>query len=458
VRVAPVALFAIACAAGDKDSAGDPACTGALLDTASFQVTFSPDIATVGTLALTVDGPADVTITLRADGAPDVTPPTWEGLDGPVELPLYGMRPDTTYTATVRAASGDTCEDADTPVVTGSLPAFLPATTLLDDGALGGGYALTGWIDNEAADNTGALIVDQGGAIVWAWVSPDGVAAHAIWATNSTDVLVRADDRAQPGNSRVYRVAMTGDVVEEHLLANGHHNLGLAPDISFAFLRAVSVEVDGEDVTGDEVVELGVDGTERVVWNAFDCMPEIEHHQAWNVDTAPIDGRDWTHTNGISYCAADDTWMLSFYYLREVHKVRRSDCSDVWMIDGDGSSGRGYALSEESFGPQHSPHCTDDGVVFFDNSTADGISRGVALEIDTDTASATRRWAAPHPDDGQTSLLGGAEPTADGGALLSWGTLGELSVNDADGAIGWRVAVDHSTLGSVSRRSTLYGE
>jgi len=458
VRVAPVALLAIACAAGDKDSASDPACTGALLDTASFQVSFSPDIATVGALSLTVDGPADVTVTLRAEGAPDVTPPTWSGLDGRVELPLYGMRPDTTYTATVRAVSGDTCEDATTPVVTGSLPASLPATTLLGDGALGGGYVLAGWIDNESADNSGALVLDAGGAIVWSWVSPGGVAAHAIWATDSTDILVRAEDRAEPGNSRVYRVALTGEIVEERLLPDAHHNLGLAPDILYAYVRAVSVDVDGEPVTGDEVVELGVDGTERVVWNAFDCLPAIEHHRLWDAETALIPGRDWTHTNGINYCAADDTWMLSFYHLGEVHKVRRTDCSDVWMVDGDGSSGRGYRLEGEVFGPQHAAHCTDDGVVFFDNGTAELISRGLALHIDTAAQTATRRWAAPHPDGAQTTLLEGADPSEDGGALFGWGGLGELSVNDADGTIGWRVAVDHSTLGSVSRRATLYGE
>jgi hypothetical protein len=454
-----LALLAACTDPGGGDSEVEKTCVGSLLDADAMAVTISPDIATIATLDLTVDGPADVTITLTADGAPDVEPPTFTGLDGAVSLPIYGLRPDSTYSARVVAETDEDCAEESVDIATGSLPASLPAVSLVTPGDSWGTYTLTGWIDNEDYNNTGALILDEGGVAVWFWIAPLGVAAHASWAIDGSDILVRSDDRTTPGQAAVYRVSMAGELIEQLTVPHAHHNLGQAPDLSFAYLRAVSREIDGEAVTGDEIVERSLDGTERVVWNAFDCLPGIVPHDAWAVETAPIPGRDWTHTNGLSYCAADDTWLISTYYLHEIHKIRRSDCSSAWVLDGDGSIGRGYALADtEDFGPQHAAVCSDDGLVLFDNRHGDGeISRGLALDMDEATETATVRWSVPHPGGLQTGLLGATSLLPDGSTLFGWGAIGEITVSDATGAVEWRLGIDHTTIGSVDRREGLYG-
>lgn len=456
-----ILLLLAACREPVDNETAAPACDADLLDEAAIVVTVSDTIPTNVTLDLTTTAAADVTVTLDAEGAPTVAPPTWQALDGAASLPLYGMRPDTTYTARVIARSGDACEAVDVPVSTGSLPPHLPSTTLDIAGDRWGTYTLVGWLDPEDYYNTGAVILDEGGEIVWFFDTPLGTAVSTGWALGASgDVLLRAYGQGAGEQGAVFRVSMAGEIRETVPLTDGHHEIGHAPDLAFAYLRAVARDIDGETIVGDEIVEVSPDGTERVAWNAFDCLPEVEEHMSWGVETAPIAGIDWTHANGLSYCAADDTWLISLYYLREIHKIRRSDCTDVWMIDGDYSSGRGYTIPAltDGFGPQHAPSCTDEGLVLVDNRIRTGdVTRGLALALDADTQTATSLWAVPHPDGSLTTLLGSTDPLPDGDTLIGWGGLGELSVNDPTGVIGWRVITD-ATLGSVNRREGLYGE
>lgn len=456
MRLTPLLVLLAACAAEDVEPL--PECPADIV--VLHDLTLSEHVPTVATLDVTIDGPADVRVTLTADGAPTVVPPVWEALDGPVSLPLYGLRPDTTYTARVVTDRGDSCGAAEIDVSTGSLPAYLPPTEVTE-GDESGGYVLLGWIDTEDQENTGAMVLDPGGAIVWYWNAPRGVAANPTWDADGTDVLIRTEDRAAADDSAIYRISATGEVVSERAFAYAHHALGQAPGIDFAYLRAVSAEVDGETVTGDEIVEVAEDGTERVVWNAFACLPEVEPHAQWSTDTAPIPGIDWTHTNGLSYCAADDTWLISTYYLHEIHKIRRSDCSSVWSIDGDGELRAGGLLlsdSEAYFGPQHGPECTDFGLVLFDNGKGVvNASRALALDVYPEEGVATLRWSSPHPEGEHTPLLGDASLTTDGRVAVAWGILGEVSLHDAEGASTWRVHLDRSIIGKASWRESLYG-
>ena len=85
------------------------------------------------------------------------------------------------------------------------------------------------------------------------------------------------------------------------------------------------------------------------------------------------------------------------------------------------------------------------------------LALALALALDADTQTATSLWAVPHPDGSLTTLLGSTDPLPDGDTRIGWGGLGELSVSDPTGVIGWRVITD-ATLGSANRREGLYGE
>ncbi|MFZ5480997.1 MAG: aryl-sulfate sulfotransferase [Myxococcota bacterium] len=448
-------LLALLAACHGAEEPGD--CGGAALVDA-LSVTVSESLPTVATLDLAVDGPADVTVTLEADGAPTVETTTWTDLDGDASLPLYGMRPDTTYTARVEAVAPGACQTEEIAVTTGSLPASLAEPVVVVPGEAWGNWTLVSWIDNEDPGNTGALILDREGVVVWYWDMRAGaVSPNVTWDADSNELLARGDDFSSPETTTIYRIAMTGETVSETVVPYAHHELGQAPDIDFAVLQAVSQEADGELVAGDQIVEVAADGTQRVVWNAFDCMGTPEHHGAWDADTAPVEGRDWTHANGLTWCEEDDSWLVSFYWLNEVRRLRRGGCEEVWELDGD--DGGDFTLGEDAvFGPQHGPACTPDGVVLLDNHRFGGDeTRALALDLDTDAMTADVRWSVQHPEQASTPLLGATVPLPDGSTVVGWGGIGDVGVVSADGELVWQVTLGNAIVGGVDRRESLYG-
>jgi hypothetical protein len=249
------------------------------------------------------------------------------------------------------------------------------------------------------------------------------------------DLVLAPDDPA----GIIVRQPLLGEA-ETLELPEAHHEFVVLPGGRLGYLRADRREIDGGPVVGDELVLREADGSERVVWNAFDTL-EVRQHGGWDFIEG---GGDWTHANGLAYDPATDRWLVSLYWMQMILEI-------------DGATGAvlrsmvGYETAE-SFGPQHAPEFTADGVRMFDNQTLDSSSR--LLEIGWDGVT---RWEWRPPEVSHTIVLGDIDRLEDGRTLSSWGPEGRIVALGAANELLYVAELEAPmVVGQLDHRDSLY--
>ncbi len=235
-------------------------------------------------------------------------------------------------------------------------------------------------------------------------------------------------------------VSVDGLTRQEIPLPFAHHDLLPVPHARFAVLVGEQRIVNGEPVMGETLVEVLEDGSQRVVWNAFDWLT-VEENDGWGATAYP-EGADWLHANGLFYDEVEDVYYVSSYRLRCVWKIARSTGQLLWTFDGTAGEGDFTLVDDAGFGVQHAPEWSDGELLFFDNGYSAGASRLVRYALDETGAVASRTWEWPHPDGLYAVVLGDVDALPDGRHLSSWSTHGEILVTRSDGTIDWRVDVE----------------
>jgi hypothetical protein len=378
------------------------------------------------------------------------TPPTGEVSEHAVSL--LGMHADSTYHyRVVSIVDGERVEGADHTLQTGSLPDTIPDFTVLEsDPDVVGYFALA--FDDVVASVSGAVIVDATGAVVWYSLLPLGTCPYVERAAGGAEMLLRMDTENMADDSAVLRVSMDGEVVTPVPTPAGHHALAQVEGTQFAYIQQVFQDYEGQNVAGDQVVELGLDGTSRVVWSAWDQLT-VERHQGWNLTESNGYG-DWTHANGLAYDAIDDSYYLSLYWLSTVIKISRATGDTVWILGGTQSD---FTFGTEGpFGRIHAPEPTPSGVLIFDNEAAGG-SRARELALDGEVGAAADVWSFQRSDGREATVLGDVDRLMNGDTLIAWGDVGEASLVSESGATRWRIGVHPGiVMGQVDRIESLY--
>lgn len=346
---------------------------------------------------------------------------------------LWGLPPDALVTLTVEEAG---VAVADVSVRTNAMPGDIPDVTL----ELGAweGFVVIPYVAVDG-ERTGALVVDgEGRTVAWSAASkPHTTSASwdgtAIWY-NVVNVP-----------SELWRVPLDGGAVQVLEVPDAHHEFVLLeesvlPGGGVAYLRTVEQLVEGENVFGDQLVFRGLDGSERVVWDAFETEI-VERHEGW--DSLP-GGADWTHANGIARDDARGTWLISLYWLGTVLEVDEASGQVVRRLEG--------ATAIDPFGPQHAPEATEGGLLLFDNQLLDGHSRVVSLDWE---GRVLWEWS---PEPAVTTLvLGDIDRLPDGRTLTAWGTDRAVIGLDSAGEEAFRVRMEERfVVGQPESRASLY--
>ncbi len=346
---------------------------------------------------------------------------------------IWGLPPDEAVILSVEEAGAAVAE---VTVQTVAVPSGVPEVTL-EFGTWEGFVAIPhSTLDGE---HSGVVVVDgQGRTVAWA-IADRPNATNAAW----DGTAVWYNEVNVP--TALWRVPLDGGEPIGFELPDAHHEfvvLGddVIPGGGVAYLRTVERVVGEENIYGDQLVFSGHDGTERVVWDAFDTEAISAPHEGWNYTPG---GSDWTHANGISRDATRGTWLVSLYWLRQVLEIDEATGQVVRRLDG--SVG-------DVFGPQHAVEPTDAGVLLFDNQKF-GDHSSVA-EIDWN-GTVTWRWS---PDPAVTTLvLGDVDRLDDGRTLTSWGTDGAVIGLDAAGDEAFRVRLEELfVVGQAESRASLY--
>lgn len=411
-------LLLLACSGKEADETGVPD----LVD--EVVATVSEAIPTVVTVTWTTEAPSVGGV--RWAGGLTFTEPEATTTHAVV---VRGLRADSRYTLEllVDGEVGGTVE-----VTTGPLPSELPSLSATGAGDLGG------WV---AAPFLGAVvapaILDPQGNVVWWTFDSRGLDTYRVrpLADGSGVVYNAASISGDPSeDSALVKVSWDGTRVEELPVPLLAHDFVELPDGSFAALQTRYGEHEGQEVRGDAIVRVDLDGTVTELWNSWDCFDPAVHGD-------PFDVQGWTFANALDYDPADGSFWLgmrTFSSIAHVDPVTRT-CD--WVF-GDTAATFGPGDGSEHFLHQHQFFRTDDTLLVFDNDGAEGFeSRVLEYHFDPATETADQVWEYVADPPVYTFVLGEPVRLADGGTVVTWSASGQIDHLDAAGELAYRVNV-----------------
>ena len=287
----------------------------------------------------------------------------------------------------------------------------------------------------------GALVVlDDHGRIVWRYESESRIAGIDQFEDGNI-LFHRADNRT-------LEVDLLGNVVNQWYAARNpditssagvgidvqtlHHQPHEMPNGNFLALTANARMVKGyyDDafdlskrrdrmVMGDDIIEIDrKTGAVLWRWSAWDHIDPFRigyeaTNAYWPTRGFP-DHADWTHGNGVSYDAADDSVLVSFRTQEAILKIDRKSGKVKWILGRPGGWG---ALEDKVLRPvgqpflwpshQHNPQLTAFGtIVVYDNgflrarppepwmAPDKSFSRGVEYKVDEKAMTVRQVWSS----------------------------------------------------------------
>ena len=314
----------------------------------------------------------------------------------------------------------------------------------------------------QADAQSGPLIVDDEGEVVWSQPVEDAAAADfRVQTYRGEPVLTWYEGTSDDGYGNgefviadtsyreIARVAagngLAGDLHEFQLTEAGTA-LILAYRPGTADLTALGGPAAGH-VLDNIVQEVDV-ATGQVLfeWNAGDHVPVTDTYRELVPDAAATDDErdedgseaaplDWFHVNSVG--EDGDALLVSARNTHAVYAVDRATGEVRWTLGGKSSD---YAMGDgTTFAWQHDARRLADGTIsLFDNQASPPIgeqSRGLVLELDDTAGSATLVRELVHPDGVLAGSQGNTQVLADGSVVVGWGSEGRVTEFDPAGEV-----------------------
>ena len=313
------------------------------------------------------------------------------GMTAPVDLTqpsyrtlLLGMKASRMYHYRITATNGSgQCQSNDLTIMTGPLANGLvkPMVTTNNAAALAGGFLATGQYVPNANGRGPAYILDNDGDYVW-WYSIEDYVTGVMMDYSGTHMWINTHP-PNLANAKIHRVTMDG-LMDEDLSATMpkiSHQIAVLPDETIAFYAS-----DGGPEGCDDIKERAPNGTIRTIVNSQRALGTTGS----------------CHVNDIQYSQVDDTLVFSDHTHCAVAKVKRSDGSTVWVLNGATKTFTGDFWP----GSQHGIHVLgiDDFLIFNNNTrmvnnstvtpggTGDG-SRAIEIKLDLNAKTVTQIWS-----------------------------------------------------------------
>ncbi len=356
------------------------------------------------------------------------------------EVLLVGLRPASLVSYSVLVDGERACGGSGT-ASTGALEVTLPSpeVRVATPGAADAGLTVVPLIGN---GGSGAAILDEGGAIVWAAQLGGGGGRPVYRAVPSLDgeaVLFNesADGSRTPGV--LYRVSLDGEVGASFDVPGGHTDFVEWAPREYAMLGWEIRDFDGRRLMGDTIIEFDEEGNSTVVWSVFDSLtPDLSetYDLGWYPDDPTVE--DWTHVNSLAYSPDEDAYYVTMTLDDGVARVDRSTGEMTWLMGtavGDFETPDGQRL----FARPHSVQPLDGLLVVFNrfNAGREGGSCAHSVEVAYDPAAGTAAstWAYEPDDCVEVEWLGSAQRLAGGSTLSCFSSAGRLDEVDDDGTL-----------------------
>jgi hypothetical protein len=410
----------------------------------------SPKIATVGivTWSTTLDSVQSARI--------DFGLTTSYGMTAPVDLTqpsyrtlLLGMKASHTYHYRITATNGGgDCQSPDYTITTGPLANGLvkPTVTTYDAAALAGGFLITGQYVQNANGTAPGYILDSDGDIVW-WYNIEDYVTGVVMDYAGTHMWIN-NHPPNLADAKVHRVSMDG-MTDEDLssqMPELSHQLTVLPDETVVFYAA-----DGGSDGCSDIKERAPNGTVRTIVNSQKALGTTGQ----------------CHVNNIQYSKEDDTLVFSDHIHCAVAKVKRSDGSVVWILNGQTKTFTG----DSWLGSEHGIQILglDDFLIFNNNSrsivgttipvsmgTGDG-SGALEIKLDLTAKTVTKIWSYKAMGTAyQTDVMGDLQRLPNGNLVIAFGGKGIIQEIKPDGTVVQEMRTT-TNFGYIQKRATLYG-
>jgi hypothetical protein len=304
----------------------------------------------------------------------------------------------------------------------------------------------------------GVMILDNEGDIVW---------YHPAEVTDWEYHDVRAQEyQGEPVIT--WSVATTGggygqghfviadtayETVAEIQAANGFtsggdiHEFLLTPEGTALIMLYQAVDWDMTPAGGsmygsviDAIIqEIEVEtGRVHFEWHALDHIDLQETYIAIP-GSDPNRPSDYVHANAITI-APDGDLILSMRHTAAIYKVNRQSGEIVWRLQGKRSD---FELTDEArFNWQHDARLNEQGqLTLFDNHEVNPQegevvwSRGIVLDLDMETMTATLAQEYVHPEQVLGASQGNMQPLPNGNVFIGWGSAPDFSEFTPDGEL-----------------------
>lgn len=380
---------------------------------------------------------------------------------------LLGLPPLTEVRVRVEDLSADGVAGADEAVITtAASPVWMPDLTWSADqpGSAEPGFTVVPFL---LADSSGIAILDHRGRAVWAWPPFDGglrgPTTRARLSLDGRAILFNGQARELRTFGTIRRVSIDGSSVTSTGVTEGHIDFVEYTPGGYASFGWDLREIDGRKLMGDRLIERAPDGTERVVWNAWDHFsPDLT--RSYNRYYAPDpEVEDWSHINGLHYDAAEDAYYLTMSYQSTIVKIDRQSGDQLWSLSEEGAGDFSTSVRNDLLSLPHSVQPIDGGVLVFNRTAVQPSDVGCSfvneIQLDEDTWEASSGWRYDGEECLLVPFLGSAQRLIAGNTLISWTTAGQLDEVTPDGASAWRVNTAFGAgVGFATRVTTLQSE
>lgn len=423
----------------------------------------NPAAPLTGLVTFETDEPAAVEIDVD-DGRETRTVSFDRALARVHSCPVLGLRPATKYRVSVRArdGSGAAIEGPDRLALeTPALPDDFPPIEVVSRAPekrepgyilFGASYGAMMQVPEKHAF---IVALDQQGEVVWYYRGDDPIFdirrlanGNLAYATNGGKLIeidmLGAVHHVWHGTGKNKEVAGGTPVATEAL----HHAFCPMPSGNILMLSIEELDYDdwpGSDrdpeapsapakVIGDTVVEFEPDGTVVSEWRLSEIIDPKRicygSYMPFWVRKGYKDTYDWSHANGLTYDAGDDSILVSVRHQDAVIKFSRATGELIWILGDHGNWKAPWSdkLLQPAGGlewqyHQHNVSITPDGgVMVFDNGSFRAVpfdkpipapenhSRAVEFAVDRADMSVRPRWAFDAGRDSKyySTFVGGA--------------------------------------------------
>ena len=348
------------------------------------------------------------------------------------EVLLLGMTADTEvhFRVVIDAETGEQATK-DYTITTLSLPSGMPVPVV--SGAVTGQWAYQ--VTPIQGSAPIVTILDSAGKVIWYYKpTTEGNLMKVVLTHDRKSVLLgHAGPQGDLESSKLEWISLDGGTVTTVTVPGFDHDLIELPDGTVAMIVVEDRTLDDGSIwSADRIVERAPDGTETVVFNAWDQLDPT--------GLGLEEFANWTHGNGIEYTVADDCYYLSMKEPGSLAKIPRETGVPEWIVNGMFNQFT-FLDGAESGAMQHQFEVLGDGhLLLFDNGQPErGYSRAVELQLDETTMEAIQLWEYVRVPPVYVYAKGDVHRFADNSTQITWSTAGEMQLVDEAGGLLWQL-------------------